>query len=305
MTTNGNEKLVKTSNEFYCTKCNYFTSRKYNLDLHYKTIKHKNSTMTTEINDSLVKTSKIHKCLTCDKKFNDRSGLWRHSKKCSNDKTFETNNQMKEFNFDKKDELIEYLIKENKEIKEIILELAKKESYNNCYNTSNSHNKTFNLNLFLNEQCKDAMNIMEFVDSLQIKLSDLEKVGELGYINGISEIIIKNLKALDIYKRPIHCTDSKREIIYIKDENKWEKEDQENNKMRKAIKYVAHKNTKLLKEYREKYPDCEKSSSKKSDDYNKIVIETFGGGSSTDGIDCEAKIIKKIAKEITIDKNII
>ena len=154
----------------------------------------------------------------------------------------------------------------------------------------------------VNETCKDAMNIMDFVDSLKIQISDLEDVGKLGFVEGISNIIVKNLKALDVHKRPVHCSDSKREIMYIKDENKWEKENDDKKRLRKAIKRVANKNSKLLPEFREKYPDCNKSISKYSDQYNKLIIEAMGGLGDND-LEKENKIIKKIAKEVTIDKS--
>jgi len=168
-------------------------------------------------------------------------------------------------------------------------------------NTNNSHNKTFNLQVFLNETCKDAMNIMDFVDSLQIQLSDLENVGRNGFVAGISDIILKNLKALDITQRPIHCSDQKREIVYVKDDNVWHndtKEQPENQKLKKAIKYIAHKNTCLIKEWKAKYPDCGQAASRKSDLYNKIVYESM----SLDNANAE-KIIKRIAKEMGIDKS--
>jgi hypothetical protein len=133
-------------------------------------------------------------------------------------------------------------------------------------------------------------------------LSDLENVGKLGFVQGISNIIVKNLKALDVHKRPVHCSDSKREVMYIKDEDKWEKENEERVKLRKAIKYIAHKNSKLIPEFRAKYPDCGKSDSMKSDQFNKLVIEAMGGAGDND-MEKEDKIIKKIAKEVLINKN--
>jgi len=153
----------------------------------------------------------------------------------------------------------------------------------------------------LNETCKDAMNITDFVDSLKLQLSDLENVGKVGFVEGISSIIVKNLKALDVHKRPVHCADKKREVIYIKDENKWEKEDENKNKMRKVIKKVAFKNQNLLKKFKEEHPGCNFSESKYSDQYSKIVIEAMGGIDSNDA-ENEDKIIQKIAKEIVIDK---
>jgi len=252
--------------------------------------------MTTENNKKLVKVSKNHKCLNCNKKFNDRAGLWRHKKKC-----LETNIEIPKDENQDKDKLIMMLIKQNSElIKETseFKNMMMKVIENGTHNTTNSHNKAFNLNFFLNETCKDAMNIMDFVDSIKLQLSDLEKVGEIGFVDGISNIIVKNLKALDVTERPIHCTDKKREVLYIKDENKWEK-DEEKNKIKKAIKRVANKNIRLLPFFKEKYPDCNKSTSNHSDKYNKIIVESM----DTDG-DNENKIIQKITREVIVEKDI-
>jgi len=215
--------------------------------------------------------------------------------------------------------LILTLIKDNQELKNMLIEqqnkmfdgmldqqnkmldVIKSGTHHNTTNNSNSHNKTFNLQFFLNETCKDAMNIMEFVDSVKLTLYDLEKVGEIGYVEGISDIIIKNLNELDVCKRPIHCTDKKREVLYIKDNDKWEKENDDKMKLRKVIKHIAHKNTKLIPEYKAKHPDCIKSESKFSDQYNKLVVEAFGGFGDND-LDKENKIIRQIVKEVTIDK---
>jgi hypothetical protein len=144
------------------------------------------------------------------------------------------------------------------------------------------------------------MNITDFVDSLKLQISDLERVGELGYIEGISSIIINNLKELDVTQRPVHCTDKKRETIYIKDENKWEK-DEENKKMHKLVKRVADKNARLLPKFKEKYPDYRKSTSKISDQYNKILIESMGGSGDND-FEKEVKIIKRVSKEVVVEK---
>ena len=158
------------------------------------------------------------------------------------------------------------------------------------------------MQFFLNETCKDAMNIMDFVNSIKIQLCDLENVGKVGFVDGISSIIVKNLNLLDETKRPVHCADSKREVMYVKDEDKWEKENEDKSKMRKVIKYVTHKNTKLFKEFKEKYPGCEKSDSKYSTNYDKLIIEAFGGKGDND-VEKEDKIIRKIAKNVTINKN--
>jgi hypothetical protein len=146
------------------------------------------------------------------------------------------------------------------------------------------------------------MNIMDFVETVKLQLSDLEKVGEIGYVDGISNIIVENLNALDETKRPVHCTDTKREVLYIKDDNKWEKEDEDKNKLRKVIKKIAYKNQRLLPEFKKEHPDCGKYHSKYSDQYNKLIVESMGGSGNND-IEKEDKIIKKIAKEVTINKS--
>jgi hypothetical protein len=198
-------------------------------------------------------------------------------------------------------ELIMLLLKQNTQLIEQNAELVKNKSYTINNITNNSHNKTFNLNMFLNDTCKNAMNITEFVDSIQLQLSDLMKVGELGYVEGISNIITHNLQALDVTQRPLHCTDKKRETLYIKDENKWEKEDDDKAKIRKVIKKVTYKNQNNLLQFKEKYPDCNTSNSKLSDQYNKIIIESMGGSGEND-VEKENKIIQKITKHVIIDK---
>jgi len=282
------EKLLKVAQKFICECCHYNTSKKSSFDKHLSTDKHKikknETNMKQEVAENFI-------CF-CGKLLNSRTTLWRHKKKC--------NTQNSEITNDK--ELIMMLIKQNTQLIEQNAQLVKNGTHNisNSHNT-NSNNKTFNLQFFLNETCKDAINIMDFVDSIKIQMSDLEKVGKIGYVEGISNIITSNLKALDENKRPVHCTDSKREVMYIKDEDKWEKENEEKLKLRKAIKYVAHKNIKMLSEFRTKYPDCLKSTSKVADQYNKLVFEAMGGKGDNDD-EKENKIIKKISDVTTIDK---
>ena len=235
-----------------------------------------------------------NKCLCCGKIYKTVSGLWKHNKVCKAKTLQDPTNK----NTSNKDDLIDYLVKENKEFKNLILEIVKKDTYSYM---NNSNNKSFNLNFFLNETCKGAMNIMEFVDSIQLQLSDLERVGELGFVDGISNIIVNKLKDLDVTQRPVHCTDKKREVLYIKDENKWEKENDEKTKIRKAIKHIAHKNSKLIPQFKEKHPDCGKSVSKYCDTYNKLIIEAMGGEGEND-MEKENKIIKNISREIIVDK---
>ena len=307
METLGNNLEIKTSNilneEYFCNLCDYRCSRRFNWDRHVLTSKHikevsrKSKGAQNEQNEqqTIIPT---FTCENCNKIYQTNAGLWKHKKHC----IAEDNKQ--EIVVNKKDELIDYLMKENKEIKELVLELAKKESYvtnsNNNTTNTNSHNKSFNLQFFLNETCKDAMNIMDFVESIQLQLSDLERVGEKGFVDGISNIIIKNLKNLDVTQRPVHCTDKKRETIYVKDQDKWEKDD-ENVKMHKLVRKVQDKNFRMVQKFKEKYPDYNRASSKHSDTYNHIIIESMGGKGDND-FEKEEKIIKKVSKEITVEK---
>jgi len=306
MTTNDNEFLAKLAEEFYCECCDYTTSRKYNFKTHIMSDKHKNNANNNKNNGYLAKNNKTYNCDHCGKSFNDRAGIWRHKKKC----TKLAKPIVEDEPSDK--QLIMMLIKENSElrkeqsgIKELILEIVKNGTHNTTNNTTNtnSHNKAFNLNFFLNETCKNAMNIMDFADSIQLQLSDLENVGKVGYVEGISNIILKNLKALDVTERPVHCADKKREIIYVKDGGKWEKEDDDKKKIKKVIDKVARKNERLLPKYREAHPGCNYADSKYSDQYDKIVIEAMGGMGENE-TEKEDKIIKNISKAVIIDKTV-
>jgi len=304
--TNRTNKMPENAKTYYCQKCDFKCCKQSNYDIHLLTAKHKNRTL---LNNNELQIMPQFECNICNKTYSARNSLWYHKQKCKNAApSYENIKENEETNvLLNKDQLIQYLIKENSEFKELIVEQNKMvmkmcEKSVSTINNINSHNKTFNLNVFLNEHCKDAMNITDFVDSLKLQLSDLESVGKLGFVEGISNIIVKNLKALDIHKRPVHCSDSKREVMYIKDADKWEKENEEKNKLRKAIKKIANKNSRLIPAFKEKHPDCGKSESKFSDQYNKLIVEAMGGSGNED-FDNENKIIKKIAKEVIIDKN--
>jgi len=288
-------------NNFLCNVCTISCKRKTEWLRHIQTKKHifnKNGE-----NSNGLATSVSPFVCECGKIYTDRSGLWRHKKNCNNSndnnmknlvlEVVKSNTELQKQN----QEFKELLIEQNK----IIIDAIKHNSITN--NHINSHNKTFNLNVFLNEDCKDAMNITDFVNSINLQLSDLEHVGEVGYVEGISNIIIKNLKALDVTKRPVHCTDPKRETIYIKDGDVWEKDEDDNKKLRKMIRSVAFRNCKNTRLFKEKYPDCMKSESKYSDIYNKIIIEVMGGGPKSNDIENQNKIMRKIAKVMTIDKS--
>jgi len=289
MVVNGSKKSQKVAEILSCKFCYYTTCKKSDFAKHVSTDKHKKLANDSKmvVNDSEKSPKVAEYICECGKIYKYDSGYYRHKKIC--EKTNITHDTMIS---DK--ELMLILINQNKELMEIVK--------NGTHNTVNyNNNKTFNLQIFLNETCKDAMNISDFIESVKLQVSDLENIGKVGYIEGISNIIIKNLKAMDVNKRPVHCADQKREVMYVKEDNIWEKEDEHNKKLRKAIRIIAHKNICMLKDYREKYPDCEEYDSKKNDQYNKIVYESMGGKGDND-FDKDTKIIKKIAKEVGIDK---
>jgi hypothetical protein len=289
-----------TSNDYYCKICDYKCCKRFNFDRHLLTPKHikeidrKQKRAKNEQNEQSI--IKEFECEKCNKIYQTNAGLWKHKKLCAKEVII-TNNEAPD------KELIMMLVKQNSQLFEQnneMLEIIKNGTHNNNNNTTNSHNKTFNLQFFLNETCKDAMNIMDFVDSIKLQLSDLERVGELGYIEGISNIIVKNLKELDITQRPVHCTDKKRETMYIKDDDKWEKDD-EKLKLHKVVRKVTCKNQNLIPKFKEVHPDCGKYHSKFSDQYNKIVVESMGGPGDND-YEKEEKIIQNISKQVFVDK---
>jgi hypothetical protein len=187
--------------------------------------------------------------------------------------------------------------KQTNELQQQVLEICKNGTMNNSHN--NSHNKTFNMQFFLNETCKDAMNIMDFVKDIKINLTDLEDVGKLGYVDGISNIIINNLKGLEVNKRPVHCSDVKREVLYIKDEDHWSKEKE---KMNYAIKHIAHKNIQMLPEWKEQNPTYSLNDGHKNDQFMQIVNESMGGSDKKEEQVYQEKIISKVAKHVIVDK---
>ena len=299
------QSCEKVAHKFCCDICDYNTSKKSSYDKHLITSRHLKLTLANGVGDAFVAKNQ-YICNICNKNYNSRNGLWKHKKKCISDNVSESESDSDSESGSEKvpsdKDLIMMLIKENSEFKTMMIKVLE----NGTNNTSNSHNtnsnnKSFNLQFFLNETCKNAMNITEFVDSLQLQMSDLENVGEAGYIEGISSIIIKKLNTLDITERPIHCTDKKRETMYIKDENKWEKEDEKKTKMHKLVTKVANKNINMISEFQKLHPEWKKCSSKYADQHNKIVIESMGGKGDNE-YEKQEKIIKKIAKEVFVEK---
>jgi hypothetical protein len=304
----GNKIKQKLSNKFCCEICDYNTDRKSNYDNHLLSLRHHKASFGNQLKQikqiKQIKQQKSFECELCGKTYYTNSGLWKHKQHCKNEKIFNNDNISTAEILN----IIKTLIKDNQDFTKDLVNtvVSNNNQSSNITNTTNnntnnnvnnnSHNKTFNLQVFLNETCKNAMNLTDFIDSIKLQLSDLIKIGEIGYVEGISNIITSNLQSLDITERPIHCTDKKRETVYVKDEDKWEKDDG-NNKIKKLIKKVAYKNENLLPQYKQKYPGCNYSESKYADQYSKIVIEAMGGDKDKDD-----KIIKNISKVITLDK---
>jgi hypothetical protein len=259
------------------------------------TAKHKNQQLATNL---VPKGSTGFTC-NCGKEFKDRSGLWRHSKNCQINEIVEKDEPITK-------ELVMQLIKQNQNLQDMLheqhnkmFELAKEGKY---ITNNTTNNKTFNLQVYLNETCKDAINLTDFVDSIKVQIKDLEKVGEKGYAEGISEIFINNLQQLKTHSRPIHCSDSKRETLYIKDENQWSKDDEQKTTLTKAIKQVANKNIKQISEWQKQNPKYNDPESKQNDKYMQIVLNSMSGSTNEEANKNYEKIIKNVIKETVIEK---
>jgi hypothetical protein len=289
---------------FNCDNCHFVCCKKGDWNRHISTVKHMRLTNPNNITSKNIKS---YEC-NCGKSYKHKSSLSLHKKTCSDKKDLEN----KELSEPTEKELILLLLKDNKALQELVIEQSKnmmeicKNGTNNTTNTNSNNNitnKTFNLQFFLNEECKDALNISEFVSSIKMDLDDLEKTGLLGYVEGISNIINKNLNDLDETRRPIHCSDVKREVLYIKNDDQWIKENGTNKPvLTKAIKQVAHENIRQISEWRKKHPDCTDPDSKKNDLYLNIVSNAMSGITSEEQLKNYEKIISNVAKEVTIDK---
>ena len=247
------------------------------------------------------KVANNYKC-KCGKVYKYDSGYYRHKKICQyNDEKY-----IDGINIKDKDALVLYLLKQNGDLQNKIIEMSsidKTTNNNNNNNSFNTTNNAFNLNFFLNETCKNAMNISDFVSSIKINLEDLEHTGRQGYIEGISKIIINNLNNLEQCFRPLHCSDQKREVLYIKDNNEWVKEANEKPILTKAIKTIANENIKQIKNWKDKYPDCTNSNSRKNDLYLKIVSNSMSGLTKEECDKNLNKIISNVAKQTVIQKD--
>jgi hypothetical protein len=326
--------LPQTIRAFRCEKCDFITSNKKDYNRHISSVKHIRRAMETggginqgkyinftqhaNKSENIVHITPIstyngciessnYTCETCGQVYQSKSGIWKHKKKCDKINNSSNDAALKTMMFD--------MIKNNQEFQNKVIEMMCVKSVaasaaaaavpvhseitnsNNFNGTNYSHNKTFNLQFFLNEQCKDAMNISDFVSSITLKLSDLDGFGKVGYVEGISKIIIDNLRDTDIYKRPVHCSDAKRETLYVKDDNRWEREGPENEKMTNAVRVIEHKNISLINEWAKNNPKCEDSSTKENTQYINLSRAVLDGDDQN-----IAKVIKRVTKEVVIDK---
>ena len=311
---------------YECEICKIETNNKKDFNNHLLTNKHIKKTQ------GYVKPPTNLIC-KCGKKYNYYSGLHKHAKKCNYSpevlppevlppeilstnisfltnlvlEVVKTNTELqKTNNDDNKDfkNLILELMKSNTDLQNKMLDMCKNSNNTTINNNNkNSHNKTFNMQIFLNEHCKDAMNIKDFADSFQLQISDFEKVGHLGYVDGISDIIIKKLNELDVHKRPIHCSDTKRDTMYVHADNIWTKENSDHEQVRTLVQRITAKNIRLIPIWQDLYPNSRNNMHKLNDTYMSLTRQAMGGYGGTIP-ENESKNIKKIAKTVFIDKNI-
>lgn len=276
-----------THNKYSCHKCSFQCDNKKDYDRHENTSKHKFTEKRPEF-----------KCPLCEAGFNSRSTLWRHKKKCNPSNELEITKLKEEMDQLKN---TNKLLEENRHLKDKIIELTK----NSMVNVNHTTNATFNLNMFLNETCKDAMNISDFINEIIVSIEDLKYLGKKGYVEGISKLISTNLKRLDITKRPLHCSDVKRETIYIKENNTWEKENDQKERLNKVLRDIIKLNTRaLMGSYKEKYPQCMTDyNSREHIEYGEIAFQAVGG-KSRDMTMQNNKVIRKIVNHIEITKRL-
>jgi len=315
-----------------CETCGYSTRKRCDYDKHLLTIKHKIA-IGEEV-DSKTNATRTHKCF-CGNEYKHRQSLYNHRMKCdihANRKLSVTEEQVdtceglameeplitqeplvtmeSSMNPMTVESTLTELIKQNKELKSAIMEqnamfLEYVKTNPGITNNTTNHNQQFNLNFYLNEICKDAINITDFLDTIKLQIDDLHATGKLGYAEGISRIFIRALKSIDIEKRPIHCTDMKRETVYVKDQNAWEKEDDDKNKMRRAVNQIARMNFSQIPAWKESNPGYDVMDTPKNNEYLNITMSAMGGRTDDEEDKYMNKIIKNVLKEVTVDKELI
>ena len=325
----------KSPSTFVCETCDYNTSNKKDYAKHISTPKHIKMTTMVTYDDNK---SSLMVCV-CGNTYKYRQGLSRHKKSCSSlinkdiIDTIQPNQQLEQqpkvSTEDMQMTLILELVKQNQEFKNLLIqqsnqmmeqsnqmmeqnktmiEVAKNSQGNNTINqmnNSNNNNKTFNLQFFLNETCKDAMNMKDFIQSLEMSFTELEKMGEIGFAEGMSRLFVDRLNKLDITKRPIHCSDVKREIIHIKDDNKWERDNANLDRLRKIIKQLTHKNILRVDDWKQANKGCTEYNSRKNALYLNMNIQAIGPVDDEEVKREFGKIIRRVAETTAIDKKYI
>jgi len=304
----GNEKSsCDDKSRYHCSKCNYSTNLSSDFIKHESSAKHISATAPNKL-----------ECSICKAVFKSASGIWKHKQKCkpvvfeppiiSNPVPAEIETPTAAFIC----EMFKEMMRSNKEMQNMFLEqntklfeIAKQNASTNQSNNTNSlnTNNQFNLNFFLNETCKDAVNLTDFINSLQVQVEDFENTGRLGYVEGISRIIMNGIKQMDVNKRPIHCTDVKRETVYVRDQDVWEKENPEKQKLRKAVNRVAQMNFKQLQKWQEMNPECINNNSKENNEYIRLSLTALGGETEEEEEKYMDKIMKNVLREVVVDKN--
>jgi len=312
--------MPKDAGNLYCEICDFKCSKNSNYSKHLITAKHLNRTNRT----GFIPNNEPNKFVCdCGKRYNARNSLWYHKRVCkfSAEETILENTMTSThlpLHFDAA--LVIELLKQNQEFKEIMIEQSKQladqqnqlleavkdgkigNTNTNCNNTTNSNNK-FNLNVFLNETCKDAITMDDFINSFEVTRDEFLHTGKVGYIEGISAVMANRFRDMDMHTRPLHCTDLKRETIYIKNADKWEKDDADKTHMRKAVRGVAKKNKQeMWRWYDENKPEVEQIGTDICEDYFKYHKSTLGGYGKEEDLKFESKIIKNVLREVQITK---
>lgn len=322
--------MPKNAETFYCDCCDFTCSKQSNWQKHIDTQKHKNRINLNGAPEAVTK----YVCDNCNKEYKANNGLWYHKRKCvaitkavpvtettveplvASQPTVPTSNptittdmfmefikhskEMQSFMVEQQKEFQSAILQRTDKLQDSIIELSKNNNTTTITN-NNTNNNTFNLNVFLNEQCKDALNISQFLETLQLTVQDLETTGKLGYVLGISRILINKLKELDVYSRPLHCTDYKRETVYIKDQDKWDKENTKA-KLNNMIRQVEKKNLKMLSVWQQENPEFHEVATPKNDEFVKISLSSIGEY-TPEGIEKQdEKILRNVLKEVVLDR---
>jgi hypothetical protein len=297
------KKTPKNAEKFICEDCNFVSSKKSDYERHLMTRKHKILTNTYKKNAENAE----YICV-CGKQYKHRQSLHNHRIRCNFEKNLEKDEKESETGIMEKIKNVENEVQNSNDYKEMFMEMMKQNHKLQQQmvelipqvkgNTTNNTMNNFNINLFLNEQCKDALNIMDFVNSLTIELADLERTGTHGFADGISNIFVKAIQNLDITKRPIHCTDLKREVLYVKDNETWDKDSEDKQKIKGAIHTLKQNNIRKIGEWVQENPESQEMNNPKNDMYMNMLHENTGNQDKS-----IPKIIKNVAKNVVLPKD--